>query len=257
MNSVIKLPSIKPWHHWGTQRLLKEKQENPRSFARGFQMRAFSDDERMFPSFETCFTHGVMTGDIARRGWPVFMGVDLAGKSRPGNVIFIAALDPSTLRRYPLEILHGNWSSPETARQLSAAVGRHQNTKYIMVENNGYQQALIDWIRNSPSDHSFWYKIESYTTTGTSKNNLEIGMPSLEVEFKNKAWVLPQDEWEAHGAACKCGWCTWKGEARDYPLSATTDCVMAMWFCREAMASVGAGYRNAGNGLGVGGINSR
>lgn len=220
-------------------------------------MRAFSDDERMYPSFQTCFSSGVVTGEITRRAWPVFMGVDLAGTKRPGNVIFIAAMDPATQKRYPLEILTGNWTSPETARQLSMATARHPNVRYIMVENNGYQQALIDWVKSSPNDHSFWYKIESYTTTGVTKNSLTVGMPSLEVEFKNKAWVVPYDEFAGHAVTCHCGWCTWKTEVRDYPMSATTDTVMAMWFCREAISKWGVGASMIGQGGGLTGLNNR
>jgi hypothetical protein len=255
MNQSRKLSAIKPWTHWNTERLLREQEENPRSFARGFQMRAFSDDERMYPSFQDCYSAGVRSEDIARRGWPVFMGVDLAGPKRPGNVIFVCAVEPNTLKRFPLEILVGAWSSPETARQLAMAHGRHPNTRYIMVENNGYQQAIIDWIKSSPHDHSFWFKIESYTTTGVSKSNLQIGMPSLEVEFKNKAWVIPSDEFAGHPLTCKCGWCAWVAETKDYPLGAATDTVMAMWFCREAMSQFGAS--RPGAGLGVGNINVR
>jgi hypothetical protein len=255
-NQARRLPSLPPWDHWNAERLAREQDENLRAFERGFRMRAFSDDERMYPSFESCYAHGVVVGEVARRGWPVFMGVDLAGTKRPGNVIFIAALDPQTQKRYPLEVLTGAWSSPETAQQISMAASRHSNVRYIMVENNGYQQALIDWVKSSPADHSFWYKIESYTTTGTSKNNLLIGMPSLEVEFKNKAWVIPYDEFGGHYVTCHCGWCTWKSEVRDYPMSATTDTVMAMWFCREAIAKWGDTSATQG-GLGLQGLNNR
>lgn len=249
MTTSIRLPSIAPWQHWNSEKLAKAKEENPRSFARGFQMRAFSDDERMYPSFSTCFVSGVLAAEVARRGWPTFMGVDLAGKTRPGNVIFTAAVDPISQKRYPLEIACGNWSSPETARRLSETHSRYPNTRHIMVENNGYQQAIVDWIQSSPSDHSFWYKIESYTTTSTSKHHLELGMPSLEVEFKNKAWVIPQDEFMNHVLTCQCGWCTWRTEMRDYPMSATTDTVMATWFCREAISRWGVAAPNAGKGL--------
>jgi hypothetical protein len=64
-------------------------------------------------------------------------------------------------------------------------------------------------------------------------------MPSLEVEFKNKAWIVPHDEFAGHPLVCRCGWCVWNSEVRDYPMSATTDTVMAMWFCREAIARWG------------------
>lgn len=247
MNRTAKLPSVPVWEHWNVERLRKEQTTNPRAFSRGFQMRAFSDEERMFPSFQTCFTHGVVVGEVARRGWPVFIGVDLAGDKRPGNVIFVVALDPSTQRRYPVEILCGAWTSPETARRLSELNSRYVNVRIVMVENNGYQQSLIDWVKSSPADSSFWFKIESFTTGFANKANPTYGLPSLEVEYKNKAWVVPADEFEGHKVYCTCGWCTWVREVTDYPMGATTDTVMAQWFCREAISrwgGIGAGAPN-------------
>ena len=238
MNHTQRLEAVPAWSVWNPERLQAERDNNPRAFARGFQMMAFTDDERMFPSFPTCLMPGVPAASFAQRGWPVFMGVDLAGKNRPGNVIFIVAVDPLTQRRYPLEILAGAWTSPETARQLAMAHSRHPNTRVIMVENNGYQQAIIDWIKNSPTDHSFWFKIESFTT-GANKVKPEVGLPSLEVEFKNKAWVIPHEEFERHTITCHCGWCTWNSEMRHYPMSASTDTVMGCWFAREAVSRWG------------------
>lgn len=253
MNHAVRLPSLPPWDHWNTERLREKQREDPRAFARGFQMRAFDDTERMFPSFETCYAHGVVTGEVARRGWPVFIGVDLAGPKRPGNVIFAAAMDPATQRRYPLEILAGAWTSPETAQHLHDVHSRHPNVRYVMVENNGYQQAIIDWIKQSPRDHSFWFKIEAFTT-GVNKHAPQVGLPSLEVEFKNKAWVIPADEFEGHPITCRCGWCTWVRETRDYPMGAQTDTVMAMWFCREAIARWGVGSARS---IDLGDLNTR
>jgi hypothetical protein len=250
---TVRGPDIQPWAHWNRERLTKEKTDNPRAFARGFQMRAFTDSERMFPSFTKCYAHGVVTGEIMRRGWPVFVGVDLAGAKRPGNVIVVVALDPITHRRYPIEILAGAWTSPETATKLGEVHMRHPNVRVIMVENNGYQQALIDWIKSSKGDHSYWYKIEAFTT-GENKHAPQTGLPSLEVEFANGAWVIPADEFEGHPPTCRCPWCVWKGEFRDYPMGATTDHVMGTWFAREAVARWGTLSMGAGA---VGDINTR
>jgi hypothetical protein len=244
---------VPPWEHWPTERLRKEEQEKPRVFARGFRMVAYTDDERMFPSFTHCYSHGTALGNIARSGWPVYMGVDLSGPKRKGTAIFAGTVDPMTQRRYPLEIHVGAWTSPETAKQIGLVHGRYPNVRIIMVENNGYQQALIDWIKGSPGDSSFWFKIKSHTT-GSNKSSPEIGLPSLEVEFANKAWVIAADEFEPHGLYCKagvggtqCGWCRWTGEMLVYPMSATTDTVMATWFFREAVSQYGSIVQSSGS----------
>lgn len=237
-NSARRLPSLPLWEaYWSQSALRAKKSDDERTFARGFMMQAYSDEERMFPSFKSCYTHGVITGDIARRGYPVFVGVDLAGDKRPGNCIFVAAVDPVTHRRYPLEIHCGAWTSPETAGRLADVNARH-NVKYIIVENNAYQQALIDWIRHSAKENTFWMKLEPFTT-GRQKADPKYGLPSLEIEYRNKAWVVPADEFMGHDSSCRCGWCVWTRETADYPFSVTTDTVMATWFCREAIDRYG------------------
>lgn len=256
----FRLPSIPTWKHWPPERLLREREENTRSFSRGFQMRAFTDEERWFPSFRDCYSHGVVLGEIARRGWPVYAGVDLAGQKRPGNVIFVAALDPEKHLRYPLEILRGNWRSPEVARLLNELNQRYPTLRLIHVENNGYQQALIDWIQAVDSGPrggmAYWYKIEPFTT-GANKADPQLGLPSLEIEFKKRMWVVPRDEYAGHDPGCQCSWCVWDAEVRDYPHGQQTDTVMAMWFCREAMAKEGA--LNVGQAItaGMGDLNRR
>jgi hypothetical protein len=263
VNLKQTLPSLPVWSaKWGTSELQNEAEINPRSFQRGFRQQAFTDDERMFPSFETCYTPGVVLGDISRRGWPTYAGVDLGGQKRKGNVIFVAAVDPTNLRRYVVEVLSGNWKSPDVAAQLAGLNVRHPGLRVIMVENNGYQQSLVDWIRQSPGENQYWFKVESYTTGFQTKVNPIYGLPGMEVEFKNKLWVIPSSEFESHAAHCQCAWCVWKMEMHDYPMAATTDTVMAMAFCREAISlwetghTVGVGNTAGGGGNGLS-FNSR
>jgi hypothetical protein len=241
VNQSRKLPPIKPWHHWNSDRLRKEQEENSRSFDRGFRMRAFSDDERMYPSFKECFVSGVRVDDVSKRGWPVFIGVDLAGPRRPGNVLFATALEPTTMKRFPLEVLVGAWTSPETARQLAMLHGRHPNVRYIMVENNGYQQAIIDWCQANKGVagiSDFWMKLEA-TTTGRNKMDPRLGLPGLQVEFANKAWIVPRNTYETHPVTCPCSWCVWDREVRNHPLAPSSDLVMAMWFARQGVENYG------------------
>lgn len=249
MNGTVKLPSLQPWAHWSADRLQREKGRNPRAFARGFQMHAFSDEERKFPSLHTCFSQGVVTGELARRGLPAFVGVDLSGPKRPGNAIVVLGLDHATQRRTLLEVHCGAWKSPEVAKVLADIASRHQ-VRIIMVENNGYQQSLIDWVRHSAKDNNFWHKIEPFTT-GQNKAHPEYGVASLEVEFKNKAWIVPADEFLGHPPDCLCSWCVWHMQMRDYPMAANDDFVMASWFAREAIDKWG-GFGASSTALGSG-----
>ena len=251
MNSQA-LPNIPLWEPTFTKELLEERARNPGAFDRGYRMQAISPGELAFPSFESCYQSGIVHGDTLRRQLPAYVGVDLASSKRPGNCIFALGLDDAG-NRYPLEVRYGNWKSPETAERL-AEVCTHHNVQFIQVENNAYQQSIIDWVKQEKPDFPYWMKIESFTT-GKNKMDENYGLPSLEVEFHNKSWVLPSSEWTGHVSTCECDWCHWKREFTMYPKFSSSDGVMATWFARDALNKWGRVGR--GMGVRVGNLNRR
>lgn len=218
---------------WPREKLIAKKEEDPRAFARGYQMLAFDDSELMFPSFKKCREHSVQLGSIIRAGWPMFAGVDLSSDKRPGTCIFVLALEPNTLRRFPISVRLGAWTSPDTVGHLSDVLNEYPSIQTILVENNAYQQALVDWIRTIQNSR-LWLKVESFTTTNFNKPHPEYGLPSLEAEMSKRMWSVPYNEYEHHNPACLCGWCVWDRQMASYPHCPTTDAVMATWFAREA-----------------------
>jgi hypothetical protein len=214
--------------------LLAKQADDNRAYARGYQMRAYDDSELSFPSFGKCREHSVQIGNIVRAGWPIFTGVDLSSDKRPGTCIFTMALEPGTHRRYPINVRLGAWTSPQTVGQLSEVLNQYPSTQLILVENNAYQQALVDWIRTTQAGR-IWLKVESFTTTGQNKANAMYGLPSLEAEFSKRMWVVPYNEYEHHNPSCLCGWCVWDRQMSTYPHCPETDTVMATWFAREAL----------------------
>jgi len=160
--------------------------------------------------------------------WPRYTGVDLSSAARKGNVIFTIALKP-TGARIPIDIRRGNWSSPDTAGQV-IDVFRTHHSRIILVENNAYQSALLEWIGQLPGAPKD-LPVIGYTT-GRQKWQEGVGLGSLEVEFSRGAWEIYAPE---HQPACQCAWCVWVGEMKLHPLASTTDCVMACWFSREAI----------------------
>ncbi len=222
---------------WPSHLLQKKEAEEPRTFQRGFRLIALSDSERTFPSFEDSRSHGVSLGEVRRSGWMKFSGVDLSSQTRPGNAIVTIAIEPSTHRRYPVDIRFGAWRSNETASEI-AAVNEAYRPNVIMVENNAYQDSLLDWCTANKGQNDFWMKLEPYTT-GKQKADPLLGLPGLQVEFKHKSWVIPYDEYETHNPACPCGWCRWDREFRTHPIGATSDLVMATWFARAAAEMFG------------------
>jgi len=234
-----RLKSIPLWKEmWPREALLKKEREEPRTFQRGWRLIALSDEERTFPGWEGCRCHGVSLGEVQRSGWMKFTGVDLASKGRPGTSIVTIAVEPISGRRYPVDLRYGAWRSNETAAEI-AAVNRAYRPNVIVIENNAYQDSLIDWCTSNKSEQNdFWMKLEPFTT-GKNKVDPLIGLPGLQVEFHHKAWVVPFDEYETHEPSCPCAWCLWDREFRNHPLGATSDMVMATWFARWGAETFG------------------
>lgn len=221
-----KLPDIPTWKAKHSKALLEDKARDPATFERGYRQRAVSPGELMFPSFETCFQSGVSAGELQRRTMPICVGVDLAGPRRKGNAIASVGVDTTNWRKNLVGIRYGKWTSPKTAENLAEVCGTHGDLRYVMVENNAYQDSLIDWIKKEKQDNVYWKKIESFTT-GSNKGDPEFGLPGLEVEFKNKAWVFPYSEWESHPSTCACDWCHFEREVANYPAGGSYDGLMA------------------------------
>jgi hypothetical protein len=233
VNRGQPIPAIPTWKLKHSREILEEKSRDTASFNRGFRMQAVSPHELLFPSFEKCFDRGVTADELCKRGLPAYIGVDLAGKTRKGNAIAVVGVEPVSQRRAMLEIRYGAWTSPQTAGVLAEICSRH-NVQFIQVENNAYQEAIIDWIRKEKGEFPYWTKVEPFTT-GSNKADPQYGLPAMEIEFKNKAWIIPYSEWEAHPTTCVCDWCHWSREFGMYPKYKSWDGVMATWFARDAL----------------------
>ncbi len=214
---------------------LQERYEvlGKRAFDRGFRQLAYSDEERMFKTFPSCFDYTLSLDHVRQtflRNRPknfISMGLDLSSKKRPGNVIFVLGIDEQNFKYY-LECITGKWTSPEMADQLAYMCSRYK-PDVIIVENNAYQTALIEWIQESKKEYNFWDKILPFTT-GMQKADEQLGLPALEIEFENRSWRIPCQEQTTHQPGCRCTFCRWIAEVHGYPMYASTDCLMASWF---------------------------
>ena len=231
-STYVVLPLWK--EKWSKEELIKRCGTTPtsqRSFERGFRQKPFTSTELMFPSVENCIKYGIHVKDIytGTKDWGTFVGVDLSGKKRPGNVLFTLGYNWRTGKKVPLDIRYGKWTSPEVARQLSL-VNRDYEPIMIVVENNGIQESIIQWIQMYGSEYIYWDRVVPYTTLGEIKRS-EVGLPSLEVEFSNHSWDIYYES--KHGLECRCGQCLWIEEMRTYPFGKSEDAIMANWFARE------------------------
>lgn len=221
------------YSRWNKERLeARKKTLGERAYARGFQQKAFAAGELMFQSWAKAKSEPAIPQEV-RDLWqgegPVFAGVDLSSESRPGTVIHVMHVRKNQ-KRLPLAIFRGRWSSPDTARKLNE-IWLTYRPDIFMVENNGYQQALIDWSK--AAGYGYGPKVRAFTT-GRNKVTPDLGLPSIEVELSNGAWEVPRGEWVGHPPECECGWCQWDREMSAYPTLKETDTVMAMWFAQQA-----------------------
>lgn len=241
----VRLKPIPLLHErWDKKALEAKEREGRRAYDRGFRMRAHSDEELTFPDFEKNYSFGVSLAEIQHNTWPAFTGVDLSSKKRRGNAIYTVKIDPATRRRFPIDIRSGLWRSHETADQI-AQVNALYHPLVIMVEDNAYQEALIDWCQSMKIKNDFWMKLEP-TTTGKNKMDPELGLPSIQIEYEKRAWIIPRDLYENHDLGHECAWCTWDREVRSHPNGVSSDCVMAQWFARQGIETFGYGLTGEG-----------
>ena len=99
----------------------------------------------------------------------------------------------------------------------------------FVVENNFYQQAIIDWLEDLQGVE---LNIEPFTTGSQQKKSLEFGVPAMATDFQNRRWMIPLEEgeydWEKE-SGCGCDICTWITELIQYPYGTCTDTVMACY----------------------------
>lgn len=240
MSEIVRLRSLPLWDAVWPEDVLRQKQQRePRAFERGFRMKAFVDGEETFPSFRQCENPAMVLGDVQRsEAWPAFTGVDLAGKKRAGNAIVTLRVDPRSKRRYPIDVRFGAWRSSETAEQIED-VYRLYKPCVVMVEDNGYQRALLDWIADQYNRFSFSHVVYPTTTMDGNKSDHELGLPGLEIEFHNGAWSFPLAEYDGISMddpdRRRAAWARLAYEFRHHPVAASSDGVMATWFARQGV----------------------
>jgi hypothetical protein len=246
-NEVVRLKSIPLWSNpgpWSREDLARRRRAARRAFDRGFRLQVFSEDELVFPSFPKCEQPGILVSNLQRNGWRAFTGVDISSAKRPGNAIVTVVVDPAN-RRYLGDVRFGRWRSRAFADQIEDVV-KVWRPVVVMVENNGVQQMMIDWIADCKARYSFWTILEGTTTTARTKYDAEAGLPGLEVEFSNGAWTFPLSEYDGIDPADEVeeepiqlhgreAFRRLADEFRFYPCYRTTDGVMGTLFARQGI----------------------
>jgi phage terminase large subunit-like protein len=230
---------------WSEEKLMAKKAEvGERVFARQYLLNAMSDEERTFPekALETSFDLSrADIGDDIDNSWVTFGGVDLAaalGKKNAWTVILTLALNPDDNRLYLKEMYRRRMPFPDTVRAVMSQARKH-NWRLANVENNAYQQALIDAI----GEQDKMIPIEPFTT-GANKANEKVGLPGMAVAFEKGRFAIPAARFPlAPDDPSLIS--VLMNELRTHPGGEFSDIVMALWFAWSAATSGTGDFEDA------------
>lgn len=243
----LPYPSAGGGDGWTTEHLKDEyKSRGSFYFNRSFRNNPTSEESRLFKKemfygrdgVGGAIKYGISPYHESFKNYPRYTGVDLGiGKTsdaKPSVIFTVAVADGSDKdipegTRIVVDIRKGNWNSPDTARQL-VEMYTDLHPVLIKVENNYYQQALIDWIGDI---QGIDLPLRGHFTGG-QKLHHEHGIPLLAAEFERDRWVIPYKD--KHSETCPCFTCEWIREMLDYSIGAkSTDLVMACWFAQRGI----------------------
>lgn len=215
---------IPVWDYWNEDALKSRfKVIGKRAFNRGFRQQALSDEDRTFPSSDLIFRKDLDLGSV-RADWPRVMGIDPFGQA---VVLFTIAVNPVQHTRFVIDVRRGKWSPTRTIDEMIRAYHEHKH-QIIVCENNASQEAIVQWATER---EGIDFPVVPFTT-GKQKADPAMGLPSLEVEFANGAWIVPCKHIDETDNEHPIN--VWRKELAEHPLSEKEDTVMASWFAREA-----------------------
>jgi len=218
---------------WPTEKLERKRAEDARSFEQQYMLRPISELDTIF-NFETILM-GAGDDAVPREDWRYYVGVDLApamGSRGSYSVIFVIGVDPRDPRhtRHVVDIIRTRGKAPEVMSQI-IDVSRNYSPECIMVENNAYQQAMVDFLEAKDAN----IPVMGYRT-GSQKLDLKQGVPAISPLFARGLFKYPVPP-EHFSTPCNCPICIWINELKLFPGGERSDTVMAMWLAERAFAS--------------------
>jgi hypothetical protein len=225
------IPSWKPPEFY--MRLRADMGE--RNYTRSCRLIPFADSELYFPSFENCVIYGHDPIEFGRNfldkhNCLVVTGIDYSSSKRPGTILFTVAMDKSSERRIPLDIVA--LKDPAKLPEHMVRVWREYGVNLFYAENNATQSVINDLLLNFAGFGNL--PIEGFHT-GKNKADPDMGIISLEKEFENKMWTFALPRKPEAGDDRDYIWARAYYEIRDYPFWEPNDIAMSLWFCREGI----------------------
>ncbi len=220
----------------GKLKQIKEKIGST-AFARGYQGKPSSDKDTIFKKeaiLNSISTDLYLGQPLNKENVVTFVGVDLAissKKSAKNTAIVVVQVDTQTGKKHLVDIIVDQFTSIETAQKIIEVATKYKPNA-IYVENNAYQQALLEWVDVIDKNRVTAGLIEGYYT-GAQKFNPFTGLPALAAEFEFGSWVIHKTDHE-YDKNCNCPFCLCITEFLSFPFGKTSDIVMATFFAREA-----------------------
>lgn len=221
---------------------IKKTQIGDREFARQYLLQTLSDDEATFPQhvIDRCIDPiRQHFGDNVPEDWPRVGGLDLAASmSKRGawNVLYTFAIEPGTNRLVPYHMIRGKFDFTKFVN-LIIELAPVMKWEILMVENNGYQQAMVSTLEQNRLQG--FINVQAFRT-GVNKADPEVGLPALAAVFGAGGFSIPDNT--SHEMECLCDLCVWVTELRGHPTAKFSDTVMATWFAHRAAVQVGMNF---------------
>lgn len=182
---------------WPYEKLMQLKGEvGSIAFNKSYMNEALNSEDSVFKQewLETAKRYGkdrFMKYKLDYANWDlgkmtVAIGVDLAisQKDTADNTAFAVIGQTKLGAKIPLWLEQGKFTFAQTQRKILELANRY-NPDIVVVENNGYQEALRRDLADNTS-----LPIVGYSTGG-EKYDENIGVSSIAVEFENEKWILP------------------------------------------------------------------
>lgn len=212
-------------------------------FAREYRSIPISDDSSLFPErivsecFDKDFEMPSGLTDEERTKLQVYTGVDLAMSATVGadfTVITTIGLDQYK-NRWILDMRRKKGlSMTEQLREIED-VHRNFGPQKILIEDNNFQRVFKDELVRRTD-----MPVEGFTTTRYNKNSMEKGVPSLQILFENKKFVIarktPRDRRITDVLVHELRCFSWQ-DGKLAGIGAHDDHVMSLWMANEACST--------------------
>lgn len=238
---------------YSKEMLLKRKEEvGTTRFSREYLCIPVSDGSSLFPTkilsqcYDNTFEMPTFLTQEDRRELKIYTGVDLAMSSTVGadyTVITTLGVDKQ-MNRWILDIKRKKGLSLMEQLRLIQDVYKNFRPMKILIENNAFQRVFADeLIRNTD------LPVEGFTTTAHNKNSLDRGVPSLQILFENKKFIIPRktlrDIEITDRLVNELNSFTWI-DGKLQGVGSHDDMVMSLWIANEACSSHGFDFSFVG-----------